>query len=118
MNKKIIKDILLIIILLALGLSAFLIIESGREEGAYVKVTVDGELVAEYSLSEDGEYHLNGGTNLLVISGGKAFIKDADCPDGLCIHQGKISRSGERIVCLPNRVMIEVISEDDEIFIN
>ena len=118
MNKKIIKDILLIIILLALGLSAFLIIESGREDGAYVKVTVDGELVAEYSLSKDGEYHLNGGTNLLIVSGGKAFIKDADCPDGLCIHQGKISRSGERIVCLPNRVMIEVISEDDEIFIN
>ena len=118
MNKKIIKDILLIIILLALGLSAFLIIELGREEGAYVKVTVDGELVAEYSLSKDGEYHLNGGTNLLIVSGGKAFIKDADCPDGLCIHQRKISRSGERIVCLPNRVMIEVISEDDEIFIN
>ncbi len=117
MNKKIIKDLLLITVLLSLGIFAFLIIESGREEGACVKVTVGGELVCEYSLSEDGEYLLNGGTNLLIISDGKAFIKDADCPDGLCINQGKISLSGERIVCLPNRVMIEVIG-DDGIFIN
>ncbi len=118
MNKKIVKDVVLILVLLTLGISAFLIIESRREEGACVRITVDGELFAEYSLSEDGEYILNGGTNLLVISDGKAFIKEAHCPDGLCVNQGRISRSGERIVCLPNRVMIEVIAEEDGIFIN
>ena len=118
MSKKIIKDIILIAVLLVLGISVFLIIEYGREDGTHVKVTVNGELIAEYSLNEDGEYLLNGGTNLLIISDGKAFIKDADCPDGLCINQGKISRSGERIVCLPNRVMIEVVAENDGVFIN
>ena len=118
LSKKIIKDIILIAVLLVLGISVFLIIEYGREDGTHVKVTVNGELIAEYSLNEDGEYLLNGGTNLLIISDGKAFIKDADCPDGLCINQGKISRSGERIVCLPNRVMIEVRAENDGVFIN
>ena len=118
MSKKIIKDILLIAVLLAIGVSAYLIIESTREDGAYAKVTVNGELVAEYSLFEDGEYVLNGGTNILVISNGRASIKDASCPDGLCAKIGKISRSGERIVCLPNRVMVEIIGKDDGIFIN
>lgn len=118
MSKKIIKDILLIAVLLAIGISAYLIIESTREDGAYAKVTVNGELVAEYSLFEDGEYVLNGGTNILVISNGKASMKDASCPDGLCVKTGKISRSGERIVCLPNRVMVEIIGKDDGIFIN
>ena len=118
MNKKITKDVILILLLLALGIAAFFIIESGRKEGACVRITVDGEPIAEYSLLENGEYILNGGTNLLVISDGEAFVKEADCPDGLCISQGKISRSGERIVCLPNRVMIEVIAEGDGIFIN
>jgi hypothetical protein len=32
----------------------------------------------------------------------------ADCPDKLCIRQGIVSRSGERIVCLPNRVSITI----------
>lgn len=118
MNKKRIKnDLVLILILLTVALSAFFIIESLREDGVSVRVTVNGELAAEYLLSRDGEYVLNGGTNVLVISNGEAYVKEASCPDGLCINQGKISLSGERIVCLPNRVMIEVIG-DDGIFIN
>ena len=118
MNKNRIKnDLVLILILLTVALSAFFIIESLRADGVSVRVTVDGDLAAEYSLSRDGEYVLNGGTNILVISNGKAYVKEASCPDGLCINQGKISLSGERIVCLPNRVMIEVIG-DDGIFIN
>ena len=118
LNKKRIKnDLVLILILLTVALSAFFIIESLREDGVSVRVTVNGELAAEYLLSRDGEYVLNGGTNVLVISNGEAYVKEASCPDGLCINQGKISLSGERIVCLPNRVMIEVIG-DDGIFIN
>ena len=118
LNKKRIKnDLVLILILLTVALSAFFIIESLREDGVSVRVTVNGELAAEYSLSRDGEYVLNGGTNILVISNGKAYVMEASCPDGLCINQGKISLSGERIVCLPNRVMIEVIG-DNGIFIN
>ena len=118
MSKKIIKDIILIAILLVIGISAYLIIESAKEDGAYARVTVNGEFAAEYSLLDDGEYILNGGTNILVISNGKASMKDANCPDGLCVKTGKISRSGERIVCLPNRVMVEIIGKDDGIFIN
>lgn len=37
-------------------------------------------------------------------------MKWADCPDKLCIHQGKISHTGETIACLPNRVTVRVIS--------
>jgi UDP-N-acetylmuramate dehydrogenase len=47
--------------------------------------------------------------------GGAAYMKHADCPDGLCVKQRKKSRSGERIVCLPNRVSIEIIGAGEEI---
>lgn len=117
-KKKIKNDIALVIILLIVGFLTFFIIKSQREYGAIVRITVDGELVAEYSLFDKGEYVLNGGTNILVISEGEAFVREASCPDGLCVNQGKISLSGERIVCLPNRVMVEVIGEGDDIFAN
>lgn len=112
-KKKIIFDVILIFTLLVIGVSVFLIIEKTRDTGAFARVSVNGEAVGEYSLSEDGEYTLNGGTNTLVIKDGKAYVTHADCPDKLCINQGKISRGGERIVCLPNRVMIEIIGEDE-----
>ena len=111
-KKRIIADAILVCSLLLVSLSVFLIMNAAKREGAYARVTVDGEEVARYSLSEDGEYSLNGGTNLLVIEGGHARVEYASCPDGLCINQGEISMSGERIVCLPNRVMVEIVASD------
>ncbi len=106
----------MISVLLLGAVIAFIIINSSKEDGAFVKVT-DGENVTEYSLFENGEYPLAGGKNILVIEGGVAYIKSADCPDKLCVKYGKISKSGERIVCLPNKVMIEVFGEDEEVLV-
>ena len=117
-RSKLIFSLALIFALIAVGVSSFLIIEAMRRKGEAVVISIDGNKVAEYSLSENGEFILNDGTNFLVIENGCAYIKSADCPDKLCVHQGKISRTGERIVCLPNRLMIEVIGEGDELFIN
>ena len=112
-KKKVFADIILICILLVLALSVFLVVELTRREGAYVVVSIDGGEVCRYALSEDGEFTLNGGTNTLVISGGKAYISEADCPDGLCVSQGKISRTGQTVVCLPNRVMLRIVGADE-----
>ena len=114
-DKKLIADIILIASVLLVGLSVFLIVNLTKEVGNSVRVSVDGRVVAEYSLSVDGEYSLNGGTNILVIKGGKAYMKYASCPDGLCINQGEAYKIGQKIVCLPNRVMVEVIGEGEEI---
>jgi hypothetical protein len=69
---------------------------------------VDGDQVAKYSLSVDGEYELNGGTNVLRIKDGKAYLTSASCPDHLCVKQGKIDQTGETITCLPNRLTVTV----------
>ena len=114
-NKKLIADIILIASVLVVGLSVFLIVNSTREEGNFVRVSIDGRQVAEYSLSVDGKYSLNGGTNVLVIKNGRVYMKYADCPDGLCVNQGEVYNVGQKIVCLPNRVMVEVVGEGEEI---
>ena len=49
------------------------------------------------------------GKCILVISDGKADMESADCPNQICVHHSAISHIGETIVCLPNRVVIEVI---------
>lgn len=71
-------------------------------------VTVDGSLFGTYSLEEDREISIGEG-NRLRIEGGEAFMTWASCPDGLCIRQGRISRVGETVVCLPHQVVVEVI---------
>ena len=55
-----------------------------------------------------GTFPLNGGSNILVVENGEAWVSDADCPDKVCMGMGKISRNGEFIACLPNRLLIVV----------
>lgn len=109
------RDIILIASILVVAIAFFLIVELTKEEGAGVVVKVDGVEVAEYSLSKSGTYPLNGGTNILVIEDGRAYLSDANCPDKLCVHQGKISKTGEVITCLPNKLTVTVFGAEESV---
>ncbi len=117
-NKKLCSDIILIGVLLIVGLSVLLVMFFTREEGSTVVVYVDAERVAEYSLSVDGVYYLNNGTNTLVIENGEAYMRDATCPDKFskngCVNTGKISFVGQKIICLPNKIIVEIVGEREE----
>ena len=113
--KKYRLDIIVIAALLILSLSVILIINLTRKDGATVTVTVDGVTVAEYPLSKDGVYTLNGGSNILTIENGTARMSDSSCPDHICENKGKIKYVGQTIVCLPNKLTVTVTgdAEDD-----
>ena len=85
-----------------------------EERTAVVTVTIDGELYGAYALSEDRDVDIDTryGHNHLSIRDGSAQVTEADCPDGLCMYQGRISQNGEMNVCLPHLLIVEVISVD------
>lgn len=112
-RRKIIADLILIFCVVLVALSVFLVTFLKSEDGVFVSVRIgDGESVM-YSLSEDGEYKLLGGKNILVIKDGKAYMSHADCPDKTCVRTGAISKTGEQIICLPNRVYISIIGAEE-----
>lgn len=109
------KDILIIGGILLAALGSFFVVEAMREDGVEVVVRINGEYVNSYSLLKDGEYELNNGTNILCIKDGKAYMLYANCPDHKCIEFGTISKSGETITCLPNRLTITVVGGDNDV---
>ncbi len=112
------KEIILLVIVFAvLFVIWFAYRQIHRDSGNIVRVTVSGETVGEYDLAEDREIPIESGgeiTNILVISDGMADVVSADCPDQICVNASPISELKETIVCLPNRVVVEVISSDEE----
>ena len=110
-KRKIRADIILIAaLLLAGGIIAALVL-LGADKGGYAVVRVGGETVKELPLDKDAVFEITGaggGSNILVIQGGSAWMEDADCPDKLCVKMGKISRTGQSIVCLPHKVTVEI----------
>lgn len=108
------KDwILILVILLVAGLAFLLHEVIGGKGAGVVTIKVDGVLEGTYQLSEDQEIPINGGTNILEIKDGKADMIEADCPDKLCVNQKAISLNHESIICLPNKVVVEVVSAEE-----
>ena len=127
MFKKL--DIVIIAVLLIISFIPEIVfgISVGRNyNDTYAEITVNGELYSKIPLSDHkGEEYvdisIDGHKNKILIEDDTIRMIDADCPDSLCIYQGKISRVGQSLVCLPNKVMIEIkgdFVDDDDIILS
>lgn len=123
-NMKIMKkfDIVIIGILLVVSFVPYLMFANRNKDTdkneLHAIVTVNGEVLADIDLlaHEDEEFMIetSEGNNKVVVHDGGISIVEADCSDGVCVHQGIASRTGDMIVCLPHRVIIEVVGTDNE----
>lgn len=104
------KDIILIVTIFLLAVIAFGVKAMFSENGAEVTINIDGKEYGTYSLKEDKTIDIDG-HNTIVIKDEKVYMQDADCPDKLCIKQGEVSSNGEKIVCLPNKTVVEIKSD-------
>ena len=104
MIKK--RDIILALMMILLGIVGYGVIRLGQKKGSQVVIYVDQKEIGRYDL--DTDIQTAKGTNTLVIENGIAYVTDADCPDQVCIRMGKISKTGENIVCLPHKLVIQV----------
>lgn len=110
-------DIVLVaVIAVIVGVLIFVLYGLNNNQGAYVQIEIDGETVEVISLDENLTKEIltpGGGKNTLVISDGSAKMTEADCPDGICVNHKKISRVGESIICLPHKVVVTVIGDNE-----
>lgn len=110
------KDFMLGGGILAVALALLLVMKvTGSEAGNRIQVTVDGEVYGTYSLTEDQVIEVKEGDfyNRIRIEDGKAYMEEANCPDGYCERQGRISGGAQTIVCLPHKLIVEVLEADD-----
>lgn len=105
-------DIFLLLGILGIASILLLTIQLGvKKMGETAVIKVDGVVVKELSLHENTKVEIEGyqgGINQVIVEDGKVFMSYADCPDVLCVRTGKISKTGETIVCLPHRIVVEI----------
>lgn len=113
--KKYRADVIFIGAILLVALIAVGVLLLTREEGAEVVVSVGGEEVARYPLTANGEYSVNGGTNVFVIDNGEVYMKSSTCHGYQdCIEAGRIKYKNQTITCLPNEVELRIVGEAPE----
>ena len=81
--------------------------------GDWVVIEVDQKEVSRTSLSEDRLIPVEGplGVTEVLIEKGKAHIRHSPCNNKICIKSGDIQYADRLIACIPNRVVVRVVGE-------
>jgi hypothetical protein len=87
-----------------------------QSKATYCVIQQDGVIIEKVELGKqihrtieiDGDYH-----NTIEIDDDRVRFAFSDCPNHFCEQTGWISKSYQSAVCLPNNVIIQIVSEED-----
>jgi hypothetical protein len=85
-----------------------------KKRGEKVIISVDKTNNFVYPLNQDKEIIVKGklGEAKVVIRDGRVRILDSPCPLKICEKKGWISKRGDFIICIPNRVVIKITGKE------
>lgn len=110
--------IIVIVLIIAGGIYAGSRMSRQQEDSSNLQVNVyfDGELQDSCALSDTERFAIDTsyGHNVILVEQGEVRMSEADCPDLLCTQSGGIDSALENIVCLPNRVHVEIVGGEGE----
>lgn len=125
--KKLIKpfDIVLVICLVCISFIPMVVFAMNHEtpkEGskAIALVIQEGKVIREVTLTgqfESEEFTIYGKGNqynIIQVENEQIRIKEDNSPDQIGVMMGWKSRPGETIICLPHKMMIEIVSNQPE----
>ncbi len=112
------NDLILIGISLLIIASLYIFnhLYNSGNESKYVAVYSGANLIEKIDLNSDfvKTYTSEFGENSIRIKDGHVDVVSASCKGNICVDSKPILKTGESIVCLPNRFHIEIIGEGEE----
>lgn len=115
--KKSTKIMAICFSIAAISVAAGIIyMNTSAQDKKYACIYEDGVLIHKINISDVKKpYTITVGGNVILVEKGQISMKDADCPDELCIKQGAISDDARPIVCLPNNIVIKLTNDEGDI---
>lgn len=114
MIKK--ADVILALALILVGLAMSWSFSSGQSRGSELVITRAGKIFGTYPLAGDRtiEVKQDPHINKITIKDGAVSMSFSDCHGQDCVNQHAISKTGESIVCLPNKVVLEIKGNESQ----
>lgn len=113
------RDMIVVISLLLLSLLMAFFVQRFKSEknGNYLRVELNGSEYGTYSLDKDQTFKIKVNKseyNVVKIKNGEVSMEEANCRDLICTHMPSIKKEGETIVCLPHRLILEIVSDESD----
>ena len=109
-RKPVWGDALVALLLVAAAVWSIFALPKPRGGGVTIHVMRDGDTVWTCALEKTMEpirYQVEGDYPLMLeVTEDGVRVAETCCPGGDCFHMGMISKAGQQIVCLPNRLVV------------
>lgn len=99
-------DIVIIGAIASIFALSIVLLTSFSKNGSRVIVKQDNKVVYDQSITKNDT--IDTGSNVVVIEDKVVYMKQSNCKNQICVKSDKISKKGESIVCLPNKVIVEI----------
>lgn len=111
-----------IVLIISLILFSFIFIVKDRffasnSNNKYIAISVDGKDYKNLEFKKKTYIYplkTKFGFNKIEVAKDYVRVLEADCPNKLDVQQGKIYRTNQSIVCIPNRMIIQIKSKDNQ----
>ncbi len=109
MTKK--PDLWIFLGIIIAAIVMWIILSIQTSTSLKVKVSVEGSVYGTYSIDKPQQITISrdGKTNVIEIHNNGVKMLKANCPDKLCVGQGFVESILFPIICLPNKVVVEII---------
>ena len=114
-------DIKIIIMVVLLTIASYLIVFfiGNSSDERVLRITQDQVIIHEVVLSDDYdnvfEIKYNDEYNRVIVKGKEVWIEEASCLNQVCVRHKTISKVGETIVCIPHKLIVEIIGEQQDL---
>ncbi|MDO5027316.1 MAG: NusG domain II-containing protein [Tissierellia bacterium] len=111
------KILIVFLAIFSLFIAYFFMKMGSQTTGKYVSIMVNGEEIKQIDFTKDmiGKTYAietRFGRNVIEFGDESVWVIEASCPDKLDIKQGVIDKPGQVLVCLPNRLIVEIKARD------
>ncbi len=102
-------DIIIIASITIVSVLWFIISFLSLGEKQQVRIYLDGEVyrAVDFSAVQDEEVITLDGCEIKITEDGACFLY-SDCPDGLCVKRGMLTKSGDVMACVPKGITVEI----------
>lgn len=115
-GDKILIIVLAVIAVFILAWNSFGV-SSGQQVTAVI--TQDGKIIKQINLtalkSPESVYIDEPVKQVIRAEQGKIRFMESDCPNQTCVKTGWLTKAGDRAVCLPSKVVVTIIGENNKI---
>lgn len=109
MLKK--KEVIIFLSIIVLAVVAAVLLNAVNIGADRVVIAMDGETLYNVPLYKNDEIKLD--HNTVSIKDGKVRVIWADCKNQICVNTAAVDSSGGQIICLPNKVTVEVVKNEN-----